>query len=174
MKRRKEKIQQQWKYGREKKDTVNSENEVYITQTAWCCKSRGLKTLPTVSPQTRSHTLGLRGVNSWQNPPPGLEQRVYFMAEDTICWNKLKSWSVAVSYSTMKAWSKYLLSWIQFRSAVSWRWWDFWRVFLCVPVILRKKKKRAEQNTLAGKSTGFHPWRGPLLLCLKVSTLREN
>lgn len=49
-----------------------------------------------------------------------------------------------LSNSTMKAWSKYLLSWIRFRSAVSWRCWDFWHVFLCVLVLLRIKKGRTK------------------------------
>lgn len=78
--------------------TINSEKEVYLTQTAGCCKSRGLRILPTVSPQTRSHTLDLRRCKLMQNPPSRFGQRVYFVAEDTICWNELKLWSVAVSF----------------------------------------------------------------------------
>lgn len=146
----------------------NQLQHIYITHTTWSCMSKGLKILPTVSSETRSQKVYThRRIPPWSLDSKFiLSLRTQFVEMNLNCG----AWQFLL-YIMMKAWSKYLLSWIHFRSAVSSRWWDFWRIFLRVQIILRKK---AEQNTLAGKSTIFYPWRGPLLVCLKVSVLREN
>lgn len=66
------------------------------------------------------------GKTSQQNHGPAARWGACFMSEDTICWNKLRLWKAPFPpLTTRKVWPKYLLCWIQFRSAVTSRWRDF-------------------------------------------------
>lgn len=146
MKRRSNSSENMEEKKKEKRYTINSENDVNTTQT----RAQAWRSCPLSLHEPHHIHWISEGVNSWQNHPLlGWDRefilwlRTQFVETSLNCgvWQFL-------SYSTMKAWSKYLLSWIHFRSAVSWRWWDFWCVFLCVLVILRKKKG---QNKILGQ-----------------------
>lgn len=144
---------------KEKRYTINSENDVNTKQT----RAQAWRSCPLSLHEPHHIHWISEGVNSWRNHPLlGWDRRVYFMAEDTICWNKPKLWSVAVSFLQHNESLVQVLTFLdtlQISSILK-----MMRFLVCLFVCSShfEEKKRAEQNTWARKSTGFDPWRGPL------------